>query len=81
MLDSFTDDSVFEGDIEIDETDDLGNDNVSLSDFTTHKEYKWDTKVGPFLKIPFTIPDGLCDQDKAQIARAVQEFRSKTCVR
>ena len=67
--------------MEVDHIEDYKSDNFSLNDFVTNKDYKWDNRSGPFLKLPYTLPNGLSSYDKAQIARAVWEFRSKTCVK
>ena len=72
---------LFEGDIEMDDTDNLGDDNESFGDFVTQKEYKWNTRLGPFLLLPYTIPQGLSNQDKAQIAKMIWMYRSTTCVK
>ena len=72
---------LYEGDIVYDNTDDIG-DNVNFtSDTISEEKYKWTTKNGPFLIVPVAIPQGLSDQDKAQIAKAIWEFRSKTCIK
>ena len=81
MFNNITDSNIFEGDIEVDNIDDFENDFSSLNDFVTNEDYKWNMRSGPFLKLPFTIPSGLSTDDKAQIARVVWEFRSKTCVK
>ena len=65
---------LFEGDLEFENDDEL-------SDFVTSTTLKWNTKVEPFLLIPYTIPAGLSVQNKAQIAKTVREFRIKTCVK
>ena len=81
IFNNLTDSNLFEGDLEVDNIDDFKNIISSLNDFVTNKDYKWNNRSGPFLKLPYTIPDGLGKYDKAQIARAVWEFRSKTCVK
>ena len=81
IFNNLSDTNLFEGDIEVDHIDDFENDVVSLNDFVTNNDYKWSNRSGPFLKLPFTLPSGLSTVDKAQIARAVWEFRSKTCVK
>jgi hypothetical protein len=72
---------LFEGDIELDETDDIGDNSESRSDIISNDKYKWTSKEGPFIKVPYTIPDGLLEQQKAQVARAIWEFRWKTCIK
>lgn len=80
---NISDPSLYEGDIEIDETDNLGSFNGSLSDVTAWKNRTWNTKNGPFLEIPYTLPDDdlLTESDKAIIATALWEFRYRTCVK
>ena len=67
--------------MDVDFINDFENDISSLNDFVTNKDYKWNNRSGPFLKLPYTIPNNLGKYDKAQIARAIWEFRSKTCVK
>ena len=81
LYNNITDINLFEGDIELDSTDDFGNDNSSVRDFVTEKDYKLTNKSGAFLMLPFTLPNGLTKQEKVQIKRATWEFRSKTCVK
>ena len=81
IFNNLTNSNIFEGDIEVDNIEDFGNDFSSLNDFVSNNDYKWNMRSGPFLKLPFTIPSGLSTDDKAQIARVVWEFRSKTCVK
>jgi hypothetical protein len=65
---------LFEGDLVFDNNDEL-------ADFVASTTFKWNTKVEPFLLIPYTFPAGLSVQNKAQIAKTVREFRIKTCVK
>ena len=81
IFNNLTNSNIFEGDIEVDNIEDFENDFSSLNDFVSNNDYKWNMRSGPFLKLPFTIPSGLSTDDKAQIARVVWEFRSKTCVK
>ena len=81
IFNNLTNNNIFEGDIEVDNVEDFQNDFSSFNDFVTNESYKWNMRSGPFLKLPFTIPSGLSTEDKAQIARVVWEFRSKTCVK
>ena len=80
---NMSDPSLFEGDLETDETDSLGYFNESFSDVIAWKNRTWDTKNGPFLEIPYTIPDnvGLTETDTTTIARAIWEFRRRTCIK
>ena len=81
IFNNLTDTNLFEGDIEVDHIDDFENEVFSFNDFVSNNDYKWNNRSGPFLKLPYTLPSGLSTGDKAQIARAVWEFRSKTCVK
>ncbi len=78
---NLNDSSIFEGDIEVDETDNLRPFNSSLDDIVSQVERIWNTRNGPFVEIPYTIPNGITDHGKAEVARAIFEFRSKTCVK
>ena len=80
---NMSDPSLFEGDLETDETDSLGYFNESFSDVIAWKNRTWDTKNGPFLEIPYTIPDNdnLTENDTSTIARAIWEFRRRTCIK
>ena len=80
---NLTDPNIFEGDIDSDETDNLGYFNNSFNDVITWKNRTWNTKNGPFLEIPYTLPDniGLTEEDTTTIARAIWEFRRRTCVK
>ena len=72
---------IFEGDLLTDESDNLISGNESLHDLITQEDRKWDLRSGPFIIIPYTIPSGLTDQERAEIARAIWELRSKTCIK
>ena len=74
---------IFEGDIELENEDSMGYLNGSLSDVTAWKNRTWDYKNGPFTEIPYTLPnnDVLTENDTATIARAILEFRRRTCIR
>ena len=80
---NLNDSLLFEGDIETDHEDSLRYFNDSLSDVTPRKNWTWDYKNGSFLEIPYTLPDNnlLTENDTATIARAILEFRRRTCVR
>ena len=64
---------IFEGDIILDDYDYTG-------EVTTDVDKKW-PKNGDVVIIPFTFPADASEQERADIARAVQEFESKTCIR
>ena len=64
---------VFEGDIILDDYDYVG-------EVTTDVKKKW-PKSGDVVIIPFTFPADASEQERADIARTVQEFESKTCIR
>ena len=65
---------IFEGDIEYDTDHDLG-------DIVSQTVRKWNTKSGPFVIIPYTIPSKLTQKQRVQIAKAIREFRTKTCIK
>ena len=65
---------LFEGDIEYDSNEDLPG-------FGNIADRKWKPKVGPFVQIPYTFPDTTSARDKAEIAKTVKEFRTKTCIK
>ena len=54
--------------------------NDILDDVTTIMDKKW-PKINDTVTIPFTFPSSATKQDKADIARVVKEFESKTCIR
>ena len=81
LLNNLNDSHLFEGDMDTDESDNLGYFNGSFSDVVAWKNRTWNTKNGPFLEIPYTLPNGLTDSDSATIARAIWEFRRRTCVK
>ena len=64
---------IFEGDIILDDYDYIG-------EVTTDVNRKW-PKTGDVVIIPFTFPDDASEQERADIARTVQEFEMKTCIR
>ena len=47
---------------------------------TTDENKKW-PKLGEYVVVPFTFPSSSSEQQKADVARTVVEFRNKTCVR
>ena len=65
--------NIFEGDIVLDDFDYVG-------EVTTDIERKW-PKSGEFVIIPFTFPPDASEQQRADIARVVREFETKTCIR
>ena len=65
--------NIFEGDIVLDDFDYVG-------EVTTDIERKW-PKSGEFVIIPFTFPPDASEQQRADIARVVLEFETKTCIR
>ena len=67
---------LYEGDIMITSSDGDGG----LDDVTTIMDKKW-PKINDTVTIPFTFPSSATKQDKADIARVVKEFESKTCIR
>ena len=69
------DSEMFEGDILLEEADSGYN-----AQLITDINKKW-PKVGEYVIVPFTFPSTASDQAKADIARMVLEFRTKTCVR
>ena len=64
---------VFEGDIILDDYD-------YVDEVTTDVKKKW-PKTGDVVIIPFTFPEDASEQERADIARTVQEFQTKTCIR
>ena len=68
--------SVFEGDIMLD-TD---GEDEGFDDVTTRKDAKW-PKLNDTVTVPYTFPSTASKQDKADIARVVKEFETKTCIR
>ena len=80
---NLNDSNLFEGDLETDETDNIGYFNESFSDVIAWKNRTWNTKNGYFLEIPYTIPDNavLTENDTVTIARAIWEFRRRTCIK
>ena len=80
---NLNDSLLFEGDIETDDEDSLGYFNDSLSDATAWKNRTWDYKNGSFVEIPYTLPDNnlLTENDTTTIARAIWEFRRRTCIK
>ena len=81
VLNNASDPKIFQGDILTDESDNFIIGNDSLNDLITQEDRKWDQRSGPFVIIPFTIPSGLIDKERAEIARAIWELRSKTCIK
>ena len=75
------DTSIFEGDIHIDETDNLLPMTGSLNDIVTQVDRIWNTREGACIVIPYTIPQHLTDESKAQVARALYVFRRETCIK
>ena len=69
-------DALFEGDIILNEIDVDG----VFDDVTSKAGAKW-PKVDELVNIPYTFPSTATKQDKADIARVVEEFRTKTCIR
>ena len=72
---------MFEGDIELDSENDIEIDIDSLGAFVTEQNLKWPSKSEHFLLLPYTIPSNLLEDEKAQIAGAIWEFRKKTCIK
>ena len=64
---------LFEGDMLLDNYDYIG-------EVITNVNRKW-PKVGEVVIVPFTFPSDASEQQRADIARVVQEFESKTCIR
>ena len=73
--------SLFEGDIELttDDRDALDR-GIELREVVGGAHRKWPMKNG-VVEVPYTIPSGLSSERKTTIARAIQEFRDKTCIR
>ena len=62
---------IFEGDI-------ISSDEDYDLDLTTDENKKWPT-IGQYVVVPFTFPSTATEQEKADIARMVIEFKNKTC--
>ena len=64
---------IFEGDMLLDNYDYIGEVIIDVN-------RKW-PKVGEVVIVPYTFPFYASEQQRADIARVVQEFESKTCIR
>ena len=70
---------LFEGDIQLNEEDRTAMDNgISLREVVGSR--KW-PNVDGIVKVPYTFPRGLSSSRRRDIARVVQEFEEKTCIR
>ena len=81
ILNNSNDATLFEGDIELESENDIETDDGLLGAFVTEQNLKWPSKSEHFLLLPYTIPSNLLEDEKAQIAGAIWEFRKKTCVK
>lgn len=68
---------VVEGDMMLYDTYD---NEMELGDAISSPIRLW-IKNGTDVIIPYTVPNGLSDHEKAQIERAISEFNMKTCIR
>ena len=59
---------------------DANEENGQFDDVTLRKDAKWPV-VNDIITIPYTFPSTATKQDKADIARVVKEFETKTCIR
>ena len=77
-------DNLFEGDIDLNNEqkemieNDLGY-NLASSRAVTRKR-KW-AKIGSIVPIPYVISSSYTSEERATLARAFNEFESKTCIR
>ena len=69
------DPNLFEGDIE-----NYNEETAAARSVVTGQQWKWPKKNG-IVSVPFTFPSGLDSKTKAEIARVVQEYKDKTCIR
>ena len=53
---------------------------MSLRAATTINYHKW-TKSGSTARVPYVLSSSFSSSERANIARAVSEFQSKTCIR
>ena len=71
----------FEGDIDLSHSDKNAMDTgVKLREVVGSASRKWPKRYG-FVKVPYTLPSGLSMKRKADIAKAIIEFETKTCIR
>ena len=64
---------IFEGDMLLDDYDYIG-------EVITDVRKKW-PKLGDIVIVPFTFSSDASEQQRADIAKVVKEFETKTCVR
>ena len=77
-------DNLFEGDIDLNNEqkemieNDLGY-SLALSRAVTRKR-KW-AKIGSIVPIPYVLSSSYTSEERSTLARAFNEFESKTCIR
>ena len=73
--------TLFEGDIDLTADDrDAMDRGIELREVVGSASRKW-PKANGVVTVPFTMPNGLSSSRKADIAKVVQEFAQKTCIR
>ena len=54
---------------------------MTTSDPQVTGRWKWPKSADGLVRVPYKIPSGLSRERRGDIAKAVKEFKDKTCIR